>query len=84
MKRMATLNIRSDVIKNSVFLQISPKYSITKGVKCQSKYEKKNKLYDELRIEQRLLRQSEKTGFINLSEKENGNPETGIRVEGCV
>lgn len=48
------------------------------------KYEKKNKLYDELRIEQRLLRQSEKTGFINLSEKENGNPETEIRVEGCV
>jgi hypothetical protein len=31
-----------------------------------------------------LLRQSEKTGFINLSEKENGNPETEIRVEGCV
>lgn len=48
------------------------------------KYIKKKKLYKELDIEQRLLRQSEKTGFINLSEKENGDPETEIRVEGCV
>ena len=48
------------------------------------KYLKKEELYKCLNIEQRLLRQSEKTGFINLSEKENGNPETEIRVEGCV
>jgi intein/homing endonuclease len=48
------------------------------------KYYKKENLYKHLGIEQRLLRQSEKTGFINLSEKENGNPETEIRVEGCV
>ena len=48
------------------------------------KYLRKEELYKHLDIEQRLLRQSEKTGFINLSEKENGNPETEIRVEGCV
>ena len=48
------------------------------------KYLKKEELYKCLNIEQRLLRQSEKTGFINLSEKENGNPEMEIRVEGCV
>ena len=48
------------------------------------KYYKKENLYNSLDIEQRLLRQSEKTGFINLSEKENGNPETEIRVEGHV
>lgn len=47
------------------------------------KYNKKNRLYQELQIEQRLLRQSEKAGSLNLSEEENGNPETGIRVEGC-
>ncbi len=48
------------------------------------KYLRKEILYKELQIEQRLLRQSERAGFINLSEKENGNPETEIRVEGCV
>lgn len=48
------------------------------------KYAKKESLYEYLDVERRLLRQSEKTGFINLSEKENGNPETEIRVEGCV
>lgn len=48
------------------------------------KYYKKENLYKHLDIEQRLLRQSEKTGFINLSEKENGNPEMEIRVEGYV
>lgn len=48
------------------------------------KYIKKENLYEYLDIERRLLRQSEKTGFINLSEKENGNPEMEIRVEGCV
>lgn len=47
------------------------------------KYLRKEELYKHLDIEQRLLRQSEKAGFINLSEKENGNPETEIRVEGC-
>lgn len=48
------------------------------------KYYKKENLYKHLDIEQRLLRQSEKAGFINLSEKENGNPETEIRVEGSI
>lgn len=48
------------------------------------KYLRKEELYENLNIEQRLLRQSEKTGFINLSEKENGNPEMEIRVEGCI
>lgn len=48
------------------------------------KYLRKEELYKHLDIEQRLLRQSEKAGFINLSEKENGNPEMEIRVEGCV
>ena len=48
------------------------------------KYVKKENLYEYLDIERRLLRQSEKVGFINLSEKENGNPETEIRVEGCI
>lgn len=48
------------------------------------KYTKKENLYEYLDIERRLLRQSEKTGFINLSEKENGNPEMEIRVEGCI
>ena len=48
------------------------------------KKDKKENIYEYLKLEQRLDRQSEKTGFINLSEKENGNPETGIRVEGCV
>lgn len=48
------------------------------------KFIKKESLYKNLNIEQRLLRQSEKTGSFNLSEKENGNPEMGIRVEGCI
>lgn len=48
------------------------------------KYVKKENLYKSLNIEQRLLRQPERVGFINLSEKENGNPEMEIRVEGCV
>lgn len=48
------------------------------------KYIKKENLYKSLNIEQRLLRQPERVGFVNLSEKENGNPEMGIRVEGCV
>lgn len=48
------------------------------------KFIKKQSLYNELQIEQRLLRQSEKTGSFNLSEKENGNPEMEIRVEGCI
>lgn len=48
------------------------------------KFNKKQELYEELQIEQRLLRRTEKSGFINLSEKENGNPEMEIRVEGCV
>ena len=46
------------------------------------KYSKKKRLYEELHIEQRLLRQTEKSGSFNLSEKENGNPEMEIRVEG--
>ena len=45
---------------------------------------KKENLYEYLNVEQRLLRQSERAGFLNLSEKENGNPEMEIRVEGCV
>ena len=48
------------------------------------KYLRKEELYKHLDVEQRLLRQSEKAGFINLSEKESGNPEMEIRVEGCV
>ena len=48
------------------------------------KYLKKESLYKYLNVEQRLLPQSEKAGFINLSEKENGNPEMEIRVEGCI
>lgn len=47
------------------------------------KYNKKNRLYQELHIEQRLLRQSEKIGSLTSSEEENGNPEMGIRVEDC-
>lgn len=47
------------------------------------KYEKRDYLYTYLNIEQRLLRLSETRG-INLNEKESGNPETEIRVEGCV
>ena len=50
----------------------------------ERKFNKKNKLYEELHIEQRLLRQAEKSGSFNLSEKENGNPEMEIRVEGCM
>lgn len=46
------------------------------------KKNKKDNIYEYLKLEQRLDRQSEKTGSINLSEKENGNPEMGIRVEG--
>lgn len=48
------------------------------------KKDKKDNIYNYLKLEQRLDRQSEKTGFVNLSEKENGNPEMGIRMEGCV
>lgn len=47
------------------------------------KYEKKENLYEHLDIEQRLLRHSEMSGSF-ISEKENGNPEMEIRVEGCV
>lgn len=47
------------------------------------KYKKTIYLYEHLDIEQRLLRHSEMGGFF-ISEKENGNPEMEIRVEGCV
>ena len=47
------------------------------------KYVKKEKLYEHLNIEQRLLRHSEISGSF-ISEKENGNPEMEIRVEGCI
>lgn len=47
------------------------------------KWNKTVSLYKDLDIEQRLLRHSEMSGSF-ISEKENGNPETGIRVEGCV
>ena len=47
------------------------------------KYIKKENLYKNLNIEQRLLRQSEKAGSF-ISEKENGNPEMEIRVEGYI
>ena len=47
------------------------------------KYERKNELYKGLNIEQRLLRQIEKSGSFILSEKENGKAEMLIRVEGC-
>lgn len=47
------------------------------------KYERKNELYRDLNIEQRLLRQIEKSGSFILSEKENGKAEMLIRVEGC-
>lgn len=46
------------------------------------KKNKKDNIYNYLNLEQRLDRQFERTGYINLSEKENGNPEMGIRVEG--
>ncbi len=49
----------------------------------ERKYKKAIYLYEHLDIEQRLLRHSEMGGFF-ISEKENGNPETEIRVEGCV
>ena len=45
------------------------------------KFEKTKYLYQYLDIERRLDLQSERTGK-NKSEKENGNPEMGIRVEG--
>lgn len=47
------------------------------------KFEKMEYLYKSLEIERRLDLQSEKAGK-RKSEKENGNPEMGIRVEGCV
>lgn len=47
------------------------------------KFEKMEHLYKNLEIERRLDLQSEKAGK-RKSEKENGNPEMGIRVEGCV
>lgn len=47
------------------------------------KWNKTVLLYKNLDIEQRLLRHSEMCGSF-ISEKENGNPEMGIRVEGCV
>nr|DAI23060.1 MAG TPA: LAGLIDADG-like domain [Caudoviricetes sp.] len=49
----------------------------------ERKYKKTIYLYEHLDIEQRLLRHSETSGSF-ISEKENGNPEMGIRVEGCV
>lgn len=54
------------------------------NIYLERKFKKKNTLYEELHIEQRLLRQSEKTGSFNLSEKENGNAETQIRMEGYI
>lgn len=47
------------------------------------KYQKTINLYKELNIERRLLLHSEMSGSF-ISEKENGNPEMEIRVEGCV
>ena len=47
------------------------------------KWEKIIDLYTNLDIEQRLLRHSEMSGSF-ISEKENGNPEMEIRVEGYV
>lgn len=49
----------------------------------ERKYKKTIDLYRHLDIEQRLLRHSEMGGFF-ISEKENGNPEMEIRVEGRV
>lgn len=49
----------------------------------ERKYKKTIDLYKHLDIEQRLLRHSEMSGSF-ISEKENGNPEMEIRVEGCV
>lgn len=49
----------------------------------ERKYKKTIYLYKHLDIEQRLLRYSEMSGSF-ISEKENGNPETEIRVEGHV
>ena len=48
------------------------------------KFHKKEKIYKELDLEQRLLRLSEKKGLNNISDEENGEPETVIRLEGCV
>lgn len=47
------------------------------------KFEKMEHLYQSLDIERRLDLQSERAGK-HRSEKESGNPEMGIRVEGCV
>ena len=47
------------------------------------KWDKTIYLYKNLDIEQRLLRHSEMSGSF-ISEKENGNPEMEIRVEGYV
>lgn len=49
----------------------------------ERKYKKTIYLYEHLDIEQRLLRHSEMSGSF-ISEKESGNPEMEIRVEGCV
>ena len=57
---------------------------MTQNIYLDRKKDKKDNIYNYLKLEQRLDRQSEKTGFVNLSEKENGNPEMGIRMEGCV
>lgn len=47
------------------------------------KFKKMEHLYQSLDIERRLDLQSERAGK-HRSEKESGNPEMGIRVEGCV
>lgn len=47
------------------------------------KYNRKNELYKSLNIEQRLLRQSKRADFL-LSEKETGEAEMPIRVEGYI
>lgn len=49
----------------------------------ERKYKKTLDLYENLDIEQRLLRHSEMSGSF-ISEKENGNPEMETRVEGSV
>lgn len=49
----------------------------------ERKYNKTVCLYKHLNIEQRLLRHSEMSGSF-ISEKENGNPEMEIRVEGYI
>lgn len=48
------------------------------------KKDKKEHIYQYLNLEQRLDRQLERAGLKNKSEEENGNPEMGIRMEGCI